>query len=61
MYYCYNDDCPVRTKEEPWPRSDWTLKYIKVVSKRGHPYYRKLPVCNHCGKIMSCVSDKFED
>lgn len=40
--YCYNSDCPVRTKKEPWPRSDG--EYSKE---------KETTVCKHCGEEMT--------
>ena len=57
--YCYNANCPPRTPKEPWPRSDGEVGYVKVISRNGKQYYRKLYVCKHCGKRMSFVSDNF--
>lgn len=54
--YCYNANCPARTKEEPWPRSDYEIKSTKIISKNGKAYYRKLPVCKHCGERMTFVA-----
>ena len=52
-YYCYNKKCPVRTEKEPWTRSDGELKWVKVKSKKGNWYKRRLNVCRHCGKVMT--------
>lgn len=51
-YYCYNDRCPVRTKEKPYPRSDGELKWVQCISKKGNTYRRKKWVCIHCGEVM---------
>ena len=51
-YYCYNDRCPVRTPEKPYPRSDGERKYITVISKKGNPYRKKTWICKHCGEEM---------
>ena len=42
-HYCYSSECPVRTKKEPWPRSD-----IDPNKKRA--------TCFHCGKKMTVVA-----
>jgi len=34
-YYCYNDKCPVRTKENPWPRSDGEQNGYNVFLRKG--------------------------
>jgi len=52
-YYCYYDDCPGRTKDDPCPKQDGTYRYIKVKSKKGNFYYRKRWVCDHCGRVMT--------
>lgn len=59
--YCYSDICPVRTKKEPWPRSDGIYKYIKTLSKKGNVYYRKTLVCVHCGNKMRFVGNGFDE
>lgn len=53
QYYCYNNKCPIRTKEQPWPRSDGEYKSTKIISRNGKSYYRKEMVCKHCGEIMT--------
>ena len=54
-YYCYNDKCPARTKEKPWPRSDGKQKWVQCISKKGNPYKRKRWICKHCGEEMQGV------
>ncbi len=46
--YCYEDDCPARTPEKPWPRSDYELKKGK-------------PICKHCGKVMTWTFSMFDE
>lgn len=52
-YYCYDNNCPVRTEKKPWPRSDGQLKWVDCISKKGTTYRRKKMVCVHCNKQMS--------
>ena len=54
--FCYNSECPVRTKGKPWPRSDWKFRYKKVISKNGKEYYRRLPLCEHCNESVTFVT-----
>lgn len=61
QYYCYADDCPVRTEKEPWPRDDWHMGYVGRVSKKGNKYRQRAAVCDHCGKEMSRVASLFDD
>jgi len=56
-YYCYNAKCPIRTKKEPWPRSDGIKKWIKKISKKGNMYRKKIWVCEYCGKEMNGTFD----
>jgi hypothetical protein len=57
IYYCYDNKCPARTKEQPYPSSDGEYKYVTVIIKKGKPYKRKQVVCKHCGKIMQGTID----
>jgi hypothetical protein len=52
-YYCYDSNCPARTKEKPWPRSEGELKWVNLISKKGNTYRRRRWCCNHCGKEMT--------
>ena len=59
--YCYSSDCPVRTKKEPWPRSNAVLKWVKRISKKGNEYRRKVWVCEHCGYKMQFTFSMFDE
>ena len=56
-FYCYASDCPVRTKEEPWPRANYRMGWLKVKSKNGKFYRKRTYICNHCGREMTAVAN----
>jgi hypothetical protein len=60
-YYCYEQDCPGRTKEEPWPKSDGVYKSIKIIPESRKPYYRRKYVCKHCGNPMTATRSLSEE
>ena len=45
QYYCYNTDCPIRTKEKPWPHGEAMLVGHKGAVK-----------CPHCKRKMMRVA-----
>lgn len=53
QYYCYEDKCPGRTPEKPWPKSDMEFKRVEVTSRKGTKYKRKLWACKHCSEPMT--------